>query len=53
MENEKYNIALAKAQQWLNSNIDQHSKNEIERMINLPDELVDAFTKILNSEPEG
>ncbi|HNV95934.1 MAG TPA: phospho-sugar mutase, partial [Bacteroidales bacterium] len=43
MENEKYNIALAKAQQWLNSNIDQHSKNEIERMINLPDELVDAF----------
>ncbi len=43
MENEKYNIALAKAQQWLNSNIDQHSKKEIERMINLPDELVDAF----------
>ena len=39
----------AKAQQWLNSNIDQESKNEIQQMLDAEDqsELVDSFYKDL------
>ena len=39
----------AKAQEWLNSNIDQESKNEIQQMLDAEDqsELVDSFYKDL------
>ncbi len=43
MENEKYSIALQKAQMWLNSPIDEKSKQEIEALLNKPEELIDAF----------
>ncbi|MGQ9846520.1 MAG: phospho-sugar mutase [Bacteroidales bacterium] len=43
MENDKYKIALLKAQQWLQSNIKPSEKDEINKMLNNPDELIDAF----------
>ena len=43
MENDKYKIALQKAQQWLQSNIDPIEKDEINKMLNNPNELIDAF----------
>lgn len=43
MENDKYKIALIKAQQWLQSNIQPNEKEEINKMLKNPDELIDAF----------
>ncbi|MEM9858089.1 MAG: phospho-sugar mutase [Bacteroidota bacterium] len=38
---------LNKAKNWLNSNIDQESKDEINKLLNQEDELTDAFYKDL------
>jgi len=44
MNNERYNVALSKAQQWLQSNLmDAKSKEIIQQMLHNPDELIDAF----------
>ncbi|MCX7861802.1 MAG: phospho-sugar mutase [Bacteroidales bacterium] len=43
MDNEKYALALAKANLWLESNIDEETRNEIVQLMNNPDELVEAF----------
>lgn len=43
MENDKYKIALLKAQQWLQSNIQPNEKDEINKMLKDPDKLIDAF----------
>jgi phosphoglucomutase len=43
MDNEKYSIALKKAQAWLKSNIDDETRKEIEQLLNNPSELVEAF----------
>jgi len=43
MDNEKYSIALKKAQAWLKSNIDDETRKEIEQLLNNPSELIEAF----------
>src|SRR6476620_8104658 len=41
--------ATAKAQHWLNSNIDDHSKEQVKKLLSNPDtkELIDSFYKDL------
>ena len=43
MNNEKYQIAIEKANLWLSSSIDDKTRYEIEEIKNNPDELIDAF----------
>ncbi len=43
MDNERYQLALKKAQQWISSDIDVESRHQIEQMLSSPDELTDAF----------
>lgn len=43
VDNEKYSMALAKANLWLESNIDNETRNEIIQLMNNPEELIDAF----------
>ncbi len=43
VDNEKYSLALAKANLWLECNIDNNTRNEIIQLMNNPDDLIDAF----------
>lgn len=43
LDNEKYSLALAKANLWLECNIDADTRREIVRLMNNPEDLIDAF----------
>lgn len=43
MDKHKFEIAVQKANLWLDSNIDEQDKQEIKQLMTRPDELIDAF----------